>query len=182
MDIQDSRSDSNSDYIIDTSNPGYLEKILTRLRGTLGSFLYRSKTTFNDFAIVTDKLKDMNIERTDCEIEAIIKAYVSKNGANFLHIASLQGSIKFVQLCLRVGISIDSCDNLGKNCLHYATLAGRDDTEYIEVIKYLLSNGADMDKRDQYQRTPLDILQSNTSINSKQEKDVKDYAEAIKLR
>lgn len=116
---------------------------------------------------------------------------------NLLVDACRMGSIEFVKFLLAVGLSVNSCGERGRNCLHYAMRYFPNDAmryfphyrngkcvdvieERIELIKYLLDMGADYKKKDNENNTPIDRIPGYLAKDHKQK--ILDYIETMQLR
>lgn len=69
-----------------------------------------------------------------------------------LHWFSFWGNVAGARYVLNKGLKIDAVDNLGYSPLHIASALG-----YMELVKFLIKMGANVNLRDVSQRTPLEL-------------------------
>ena len=101
-------------------------------------------------------------------LEAGADATVTKDGDNILHrFLKENRDIKFIELLLQHGCSIEDRGNNGNTVLHTALLTSYPTTEpntIDEVIEFLLEKGARSDIKDDYGRTVLELAISSCSM------------------
>uniref|UniRef100_A0A670IRL4 Ankyrin 2 n=1 Tax=Podarcis muralis TaxID=64176 RepID=A0A670IRL4_PODMU len=97
----------------------------------------------------------------------------NQNGLNALHLAAKEGHVGLVQELLERGSAVDSATKKGNTALHIASLAGQAEVvkvlngftplymaaqeNHIEVVKYLLENGANQSTATEDGFTPLAV-------------------------
>ncbi|KAI9890633.1 MAG: hypothetical protein M1814_003831 [Vezdaea aestivalis] len=78
--------------------------------------------------------------------------YVSRGGADLLHILANSGLERMIRILISDGANISQLDSIGQTPMHFAARSGRD-----AVIKLLLLNGANISAEDRSGRTPLHV-------------------------
>jgi len=86
--------------------------------------------------------------------------YVEPAGDNLLHIASMRGDSKAVELLLKAGLDVNQRGDMGYTALHYAYWKGAKWPAHInerdDVIRLLLEHGASTTVRNEFGKTPIE--------------------------
>lgn len=64
----------------------------------------------------------------------------------------MSGNLKAIEALINNGVDINMTNNLGQTALHYAL-----NLDSIDVPKFLISKGADLNAKDKKGITPLDV-------------------------
>lgn len=71
--------------------------------------------------------------------------YMTPEGDSCLHIASMRGSCRIIEILLYSGLDIDAVGDMGNTALHYAS-AGN----HREAFDFLVLKGANLDIRNEF--------------------------------
>ena len=91
-----------------------------------------------------------------------------KSGATALHWAASDNSYFALQYLLALGANIDAVDNKGVSALHLAVKESIEDKNS-RCIRLLLKRGADSTIRDNFGKTPKDIVETFKQDDFKEE-------------
>lgn len=113
----------------------------------------------------------------------------TKKGLTCLHLAAIQNSLQAIDVILKIKRSanlLDITNDWKESPLHVAAAAG-----HANVVKRLLTHGADATGRDKWNRTPLmvarehgenttiSILETNSSSNEKKDDQLLEKSEVV---
>lgn len=86
--------------------------------------------------------------------------------ATAMHYAAAAGNVGSLQLLLDAGLDVNATDTEGQTPLHVALRAERffagyerDTRSYVDVVRWLIENGASRDSADRYGKTAVDLAE-----------------------
>lgn len=148
----------------------------------LESILLKHGVDYDGYEIVIKELRAYYVQ-SDSNVENIIRTYVSPLGCNFLHIACYKCNESLGRYCLEIGIGIEVCTYRNQNCLHYALVSTSVYSKNgISLVKYLLRNGADYNKRDYIDWSPLHVLYGCSNFSRDEKTEIQQYIDLLQLR
>jgi len=104
-----------------------------------------------------------------------------KGSSSALHFAVIQKNFGLTQALVNAGAEIEIMDGNGNTPLWKAVMDYRGEIEMMNIIKLLLSKGADMDKKNNHNNSPRDLIErSGKSIDAGLDNKEWDLREIIK--
>jgi len=91
----------------------------------------------------------INYERDDPMAPINPENYMDSDGDHLIHIAARQGDLQTVEVLIRAGQDINQIGDMGYTPLHCAYMSGN-----VEVIEFLLANGANKEVKNEFGQTP----------------------------
>ncbi len=88
------------------------------------------------------------------------------NGNLPIYFAAKSRSLLYVKIFNKQGNPLSSINKRGENLLHAVARSGRDDEYVSELIKYLVDNGVDINKKNKFGKTPLHLASPMNIYNS----------------
>jgi hypothetical protein len=95
----------------------------------------------------------------DCELTC--PESHATDGDTPLHIAAFDGRFDLLSIMLPFVQNIDVPGDLGNTPLHYTVLKN-----HVEVARFLLNRGADINRGNDYDDTPLELMKENPAFEA----------------
>lgn len=123
-----------------------------------------SEGGFNLLSFFIEQSNERSLKEIKNVIELLLNhglnlSYKSDKGFSCLHDTVFYSNYNAAKVLIDVRVNVNEVDNLGRTALWHAISNYRDGNEkLLEIIKLLLSSGADLDIENQYGISPRDIL------------------------